>query len=355
MYLCNKPECRHDGNEFCVATNKRYTIERFCLYNGKIIAAAVEETDTEYLYKVLSIALDGSEMSEIATYHTMVKNGQSLEIRNRNEGLYIHRNKVLLPLCVMGQEELDDTTYYGTAIMDLDTKEIAYLNEEPISKENSEVTEVFPTGDYFYYCKTESRRRVLYRYNIMNGEEEAFKSIVRFKGIYTVIGSKIFYAQGEGDKLCIYDIETGENEERPLVRTHIKYAWDGTGEEEEYNYRITKLLTDGTYLYVPETLLEFVRNEPDAGGVATWREACLNIFDNNGNVMESHDLVEELQCEVEEGKVSGEPTRLYFFGEEVYCRMNSEDESNRKKYVFRCKRSDLLAGNPKFEFVFVME
>ena len=47
MYLCNKPECRHDGNEFCVATNKRYTIERFCLYNGKIIAAAVEETDTE--------------------------------------------------------------------------------------------------------------------------------------------------------------------------------------------------------------------------------------------------------------------------------------------------------------------
>ena len=24
MFLCNKPECRHDGNEVCIATNEKY-------------------------------------------------------------------------------------------------------------------------------------------------------------------------------------------------------------------------------------------------------------------------------------------------------------------------------------------
>lgn len=28
MYLCNKPECKHDGNSFCVATNDKYKIGR---------------------------------------------------------------------------------------------------------------------------------------------------------------------------------------------------------------------------------------------------------------------------------------------------------------------------------------
>ena len=356
MYLCNKPECRHDGNTFCVATNQKYTIDRFCIYNGKIVATGVEETDTEYQYKVFTIALDGSEMNEIATYHTVVKNGQAGGVSERNGVLYVHRNKVLLRLTISGQEGIEDSAQYGTAILDLNTKEIVWLDEGPLSKENESVTDIFPQGDYFYYCKKEGKKTVLHRYHITDGTDETFQLLIGFKGIYTVLGDNIFYAKGNGDVLCVHHIDTGENEEKLLARTHIKYAWDGTGEEEEWKYRITDLLTDGTYLYIPETSMEFVRNEPDAGGVATWKEACLNIFDSNGNVVKSHDLVEELQCEADGETVYGEPTKLYFAGEEVYCRMYSENENNHgKHYIFKCKRSDLLEGNPKFEFVFETE
>ncbi|MBR6535767.1 MAG: hypothetical protein IKT67_01045 [Lachnospiraceae bacterium] len=352
MYLCNKPECRHDGNTFCVATNQNYTIDRFCIYNGKIIATGVEETDTEYLYKVFTIALDGSEMNEIATYHTAVKNGSAGGVSERNGVLYVHRNKVLLRLAIPGQEGLEDSAQYGTAILDLNTKEITWLDEEPVSKDNVSVTDIFPQGDYFYYCQKEGKKTVLHRYRITDGIHETFKLLTGFKGIYTVLGENIFYSKGNGDVLCVHHINTGENEEKPLSRTHIKYAWDGTGEEEEWKYRITDLLTDGTYLYIPEPTSSFVSNEPDAGGVAEWTEACLNIFDGNGTVVNSHDLVEELQCEANGEAVYGETEDLYFTGEEVYCRMRSENEANYdKNYIFKCKRSDLLEGNPKFEYV----
>ena len=109
MYLCNKPECRHDGNTFCIDTNQNYTIDRFCIYNGKIVATGVEETDTEYLYKVFTIALDGSEMNEIITYHTAVKSGEAGGVSERNGVLYVHRNKVLLRLAIPGQEGLEDS------------------------------------------------------------------------------------------------------------------------------------------------------------------------------------------------------------------------------------------------------
>lgn len=352
MYLCNKPECRHDGNTFCVATNQNYTIDRFCIYNGKIVATGVEETDTEYLHKVFTIALDGSEMNEIITYHTAVKSGQAGGISERNGALYVHRNKVLLRLSIPGQEGIEDSAQYGTAILDLNTKELTWLDEEPISKDNVTVTDIFPQGDYFYYCQKEGKKTVLHRYHITDGTDETFQLLTGFKGIYTVLGDNIFYAKGNGDVLCVHHIDTGENEEKPLVRTHIKYAWDGTGEEEEWKYKITDLLADGTYLYIPEPTSTFVRNEADAGGVAEWTEACLNIFDGNGEVVKSHDLVEELQCEADGETVSGEPTSLYFMGEEVYCRMRSENEANYdKNYIFKCKRSDLLEGNPKFEYV----
>lgn len=356
MDLCNKPECRHDGNTFCVATNQKYTIDRFCIYNGKIVATGVEETDTEYLYKVFTIALDGSEMNEIATYHTAVKSGQARGVSERNGVLYVHRNKVLLRVSIPGQEGMEDSAQYGTAILDLNTKEITWLDEEPVSKDNVTITDIFPYEDYFYYCKKEGKKTVLHRYRITDGIDETFKLLTGFKGIYTVLGDNIFYSKGNGDVLCVHHINTGENEEKPLSRTHVKYAWNGTGEEEEWKYRITELLTDGTYLYIPEALMEFVRNEPDAGGVATWKEACLNIFDGNGDVVKSHDLVEELQCEAEGETVYGEPTKLHFMGTEVYCRMYSENENNHgKHYIFKCKRSDLLEGNPKFEYVFETE
>lgn len=98
MYLCNKPECKHDGNAFCVATNDKYTIFSWVLYDNRIVANVIEETDTQYLYKLLEIAADGSMANELVTYYTMEKAGEIEVFLHGAGGIYIHRNKVMLPM-----------------------------------------------------------------------------------------------------------------------------------------------------------------------------------------------------------------------------------------------------------------
>ena len=53
MYLCNKPECRHEGDEFCAATSDKYYAMETVMYSGSLYVAAVEETETAYKYKLL--------------------------------------------------------------------------------------------------------------------------------------------------------------------------------------------------------------------------------------------------------------------------------------------------------------
>ena len=182
MYLCNKPECKHDGNKFCVATNDTYRIDRVCLYGGRIFATAVEETDTEYLFKVLQIALDGSEMSEFVTYYTLAKTGTTI-VEYADDGLFIHRNRMVIPMQVNGQGE--DTTYYGTALVNLDTREVSYLDEEALGKDNIGVTDLDGFGDYIFYCKQVSRKKMeLYRYHMADGTVETCKLVTSFGGQY---------------------------------------------------------------------------------------------------------------------------------------------------------------------------
>ena len=93
IYLCNKPECRHDGNQFCIATNEKYRIGQTVLYGtDRIYATAIEETETQYLYKLLCVELDGSEMNEVVTFMTMEKTAQGCYAYCN--GLLIHQNVV---------------------------------------------------------------------------------------------------------------------------------------------------------------------------------------------------------------------------------------------------------------------
>lgn len=351
MYLCNKPECRHDGNAFCVATNGNYVPKSFCVYGGMLFATVVEETDTQYLYKLLSIGLDGSEMNEVVTYYTAEKNGISLAMKGIDTPLYIHRNKVWLPLGISVQDGGEDVAYYGTAIYDLNTKELCHLDAELLSKENVETTSVTPYGDYFYYCKKEGKKTVLHRYNITNGTDETFPLLASFKGEYVVLGDRIFYARGQGKVLCIHHIATGENEERTLTRKNMVLLPDGTSKEDETTYTITELRTDGTYLYIPEVTREYFYTWED-GEISQWQESYLNVFDTNGDSICAVDMLDQMEGSQPEGvekPVFAEPTKLRFMGEEIYCMMYTED---RVGYMLRCKRSDLLAGKPEFELVY---
>ena len=75
ILLCNKPECKHDGNEYCVATNSKYEPLAFQMYDGYLYVAAKCLTDEKLEFKLLRIAPDGSSLTEVATYYNTPAGG----------------------------------------------------------------------------------------------------------------------------------------------------------------------------------------------------------------------------------------------------------------------------------------
>ena len=337
MYLCNKPECRHDGNEFCVATNGKYNIERVGMYSGQIFATAIEVTDTQYRYHLLSLALDGSVLNEHVTYLTLEKMGVIPAKHIDGSQLYIHRNVAMIPLWLVGDDGTETTQYFGTAIINLETREVTYLDEEPFSTENEKVTDITAHGDYFYYCRKEGKKTVLHRYNIKDGTDETHKLLVGFKGNYVVRDDNtIVYTKTDDKTLCVYHRETGENEEKVILeRYQTVHYQDGSSEEKSVAYTASNLKTDGEHIYVKETYLHVFNRELKE--IATI------------NMAEDISFEEVTQTENQEEASMSYGRYLYYEDDVVYCVVPDEN-NNRKEYVFQCTKEVFLSGKPEFKF-----
>lgn len=355
MFLCNKPECRHDGNEFCVATNRNYVHLNQCLYNDVILKYAAEETDTQYRFKVLSVALDGSEMNEIAT---------TLEFEKPTEGfaiyqcfMYVHRNKAFLTMAGSGQAELEE--YYGAAILDLNTKEVTYLDEEPFSKNNEAVESVTAVGDYFYYCRQDGKKLLMHRYNIENGTDESFRFLPTFDGQYVVMDEDtIAYIKSSGTVICTYRISTGQNvEQTRMMRQFYEPQWDGDYQksEEKQESMVTQLATDGTYIYAAEPQKMYMNTGEDGEQTVVRREAYIHVLNQNLEEVLLVDMAEaatELGFDAMEWEGTSYTQTLRYMGDDIYWCLIPKGTTDSEWYVFCGNRSDFIAGEPKFEFVY---
>lgn len=356
MFLCNKPECRHDGNDFCVATNDNYTVLNACVYSNRIYVYAMDETDTQYHLKVLSLALDGSELSEEVTVLSLEKMGQELTFDGKN--FCIHRNNIMIALNAKGKDGLKDSELYGAAVVNLNTKKVLYLDEQPVSAENIEAEGIQGNGDWFYYCRKVKKKMELHRYNIVNGTDETLKLQVGFPGRYTILGEDtVAYQKMNLSALCFYGIDTGETVETK------DFAYDGfevdeNGELEwiEETSDVDGVNGDGTYFYAISHCT--YREHWNREGVTIGRkEGIVLVYDNNGKKVTAVNIAPALD-EATPGGVNlywlNYCVGLRFLGEEIYAEV-PEEENYSRIHVFKCKRSDFLAGNPKFEHVFVTE
>ena len=343
MYLCNKPECRHDGNAFCVATNEKYMMNRLWLYSNRIFAAVVEETDTQYLYKVLTIALDGSEMSEFATYMTLEKTGQR-PLGYSAGALVCHRNKVMIPMGAAGEDGFEDTYYYGTAILDLDTKETTYLDKEPLSKENPVVEEISAYKEHIYYYKKNGKKKVLHRYNVADGTEESYTLQPGFTGDYVVLDEdNIVYRRSFENVIFLYHPSTGVSEEfKRLMITRSYLGVDGSELESKESYRISRMMTDGTYFYVLGSPATYILKDG-----TEQHKLLLRVLDHDFEEVVTINLAEiiPMKDDLEEGQWRwGEVNVL---GEDLYFGWRGATET-----IYKCKRSDFLEGNPELEALY---
>lgn len=350
MYLCNKPECRHDGDEFCVATSYDYQVLETVLYSGSLYINAYEYTETGYEYKLLCASLDGSSLSEVVTYFAVDNvNAEPFVPRDNPRCMTIHRNKVFLPYSLQNVDN-KEVGYTGTAIYDMDTKEVTYLGEkeQDFSVKNCRY---LGYGDYMYYVAAQKYKNELYRYSYADGSVEKMELERGFRGDYTVVDDNtIFYRKMETD-LCIYHPDTKENIVLDSKEwTGIVTYFDDHSEAQPH-FSITHcgfsdVITDGEYVYVSENYSFRDYGGPSIYGII--HPDCeeidfaeIDVFDKEGNFLRGFRL------NTEELLGYNDYFTLHFVEDSVYMQTPA--------MVFECSKDSFIAGEPKFQEVYPMD
>lgn len=360
MYLCNKPECKHDGNEFCVATNSRYVYLDECIYSGKLFRYAVEETETRYLFKLLAAELDGSGMSEVATVMELEKTGDDIRVIH-SCGMMIHRNTAVFEIYATGTLA-EEVHYYGVAFMDINTGEVTWLDEEPFGADNVEITRLSGYGDWIYYCRKEGKKTLLHRYHITEKTDEVCKLLTGFSGDYVVKDEDtVLYLLKSGTELYSYRYSTGENTEEFRFERNVDHYYQFEERREHTKLwektSVTGLHTDGEYLYASESPRSLGTKDENGDYYSRIEDACIYVLDREFEAVTVLDLTEVLPIagfEETEWYPWDYTTGLYYCGEDIYWKLEPQ-ENMTEYYIFRCKRSDFLAGTPEFEFVYRWE
>lgn len=206
ILLCAKPECKHDGNEFCVATNKKYSPLAFQLYDGAIYMAAICDGESSYDFKLVRISLDGTSMSEVTTYFStnLIANNHPSKYRDK-DFMMIHRGKALFQICVGGNDEVDDTLYYGTVLFDLNSGELTNLNPEGLSTDFPSWQNPSARGDCLYYFTQADRKKVLHRFHLSDQTDEELQLLPNFNGEYVALNDgTVFFKRASSSNLFVH-------------------------------------------------------------------------------------------------------------------------------------------------------
>ena len=241
IFLCSKPECRHDGDAFCTATSEKYTVRGACYYGGSLYLNVVEETDNEYLCKLLRVSEDGTELTEVVTYQTI--NKTSLWVSSP-EPMLIHRGVAVIPYLLRSNTE--DMFINGICFYDLITGEQNLLPEYKLEGNSNGYGRLSACGDYVYYNVQPERTYSLHRYSLTNKTEETLELKGGFTGMYEVVDDNLLYYYWSGQNLYEYHTEDGE------TITHTMFFKDMEIKGSVGTTSTWDMMTDGTYLFVGE-------------------------------------------------------------------------------------------------------
>jgi len=265
ILLCNKPECRHDGNEFCVATNKKYNPFSMQYYDNALYVGAICLGENTFEIKLIKVSPDGSSLSEVATiFQSNLASSSDPTMHSEQNKMILHRGKAIFHVRIDGEAQMEDTVAFGTAIYDLNDGSVKYLDAEPISTENPQLENLQARGDDFYYVTLEGRKHVLHKYHLADGSNESIELLPNFNGQYAVMNNgNVYYlralkkkvylkrADGTNQELdvsftmhdCIYldPLSVPEGLPTDLIPLNTELAYD---------FGIDSIASDGERLYV---------------------------------------------------------------------------------------------------------
>ena len=347
IYLCAKPECTHDGNNFCTATNNRFYVWYMGMYENNIYIAGEEGRN----FKLLKASLDGTELSEICTLIQTIGTSGSAFISScyDTRAMILHRGYAFIPYTLM-YSGMADTQTTGLAIIHLSDGSVQYMPE--YEHENLVqayyYTNIIPYGDYLYYTMAKTE---FHRYNFKTGADEIlpfkenltetygdkFSKKIKDFDTYTIIDGKVWYFCG-GTKqspasLFIYDPDENtttlvEGFGEKLLAETTTYDLNGEPYAVSTNYCISpQPMYDGKYLYI-------VGQGFSASNLVGGRYLA--------NASEYYDM------DVHILTLEGERLGGFVFPRTTTCQVNIVDETfymQTPEGVVYCSVADVIAGN----------
>ena len=248
--LCAKPQCVHDGGDFCVATGGEFMVYTL-FYNNYIYKLCYENADAEmYSYKLLRGDMQGNELSVVSDIFTSPV-GLQIDISN----VFCHYGMMFFA-AKKYYENKPTNHIYSVNLNSGEVKEI----EIPDAEKYERYPYMTADKDYLYIATEDEvmapnqsgvkmdADTVMHRYNLKTGEIETVPDMPKIYSSFTVDNGIIYYTTvNRSDNtfsLISYDTEKKETktlvENRQMVYMDSKFI-SGNG---------AKVVTDRKYLYI---------------------------------------------------------------------------------------------------------
>ncbi len=242
IFLCDKPECPHDGRDTCVATYKDMHCSKVILCNGALYFAGVESDGENVTASVYRAAPDGSSVDRLCTLMTLKYTSESAEIGFMASGFTVHRGYAFADVILTDVSKGSNFAGYiggGLCKANLRTNEVTVIKEyrdywDDEYRMNGEF--IWTCGDNIIY---QNRKSGMLRMNIKSGVPEKIQAENSSGFRYYPVASdgntlyiqKVLYEDENKvrDTMLIqeYDPETMECTAEYTLPGGASYAYDG--------------------------------------------------------------------------------------------------------------------------------
>lgn len=201
IICCSKPECMHDGNEYCAATSGKYLIQSMAMYDGAVYAVMYTAFETDTLeFKLVRIEPDGTARSEVCTFLTL-KNAGAAEADFMDK-IILHKGKAFVDYSysyVTSDGWAVGSSYYGKVMIDLSTGEYSEVPlPDGVTRDNiihtARTSRV--DGNWLYNVITTDEDKLnhfsIYRWNFVTGEYQKL-DVPQVVSSYTVNDGIVYY------------------------------------------------------------------------------------------------------------------------------------------------------------------
>ena len=350
--LCAKPQCMHDGNDFCVATGGMSNFNSNYLYNGYIYRLGTEQTDNDNTIKMLRADLLGNELSKVAdVYKEPIVDEYRLSSLSGNA--VFHYGKAFLTLRVFTESGFENKMF----MVDLETGESKQISvPSPENQATRIKSDCFLTlladGDWLYYTTREAKwnhpiirdnahmtydKTSLYRYNIKTGETELISAMPDIYSSFAVNEDIIYYTvtDRKNNTFSFYSYDIASNKTSTFAENvQMDYI---EGKYVSDRKKVT-VLTDRSYLYIC--------TQGNSGGTHV-KERTENvdfyIYDLEGNLL-AHGF-KGMESLLDKGKEWN--YHFYALNGEIYLYYEGDRKSNDSG-IYTIKTEDLINGSTEW-------